>query len=152
MKLNLSQAVVILAAALSVLVGAQAAVAAVDASALPSELVPFWQGVVYVFSAGVGVVVFTFLRNILGYVENKFEAATPEDKAKIQYEASQLGATATKFSLYIYGFTAGIQTIFVGTPYAQYAVYVAGGIGIMFDLVLKSIENIAIRTKPKVAK
>jgi hypothetical protein len=141
-KINFWQAIVILLMALSVLAGLQALVSMVDPSALPKEFQTIWQDLVYIFGSGLGVVIFTFLRNILGFVENKLEA-NDATRDKIHYEANLLGATATKFALYIYGFTAAIQILFAGTVYQQYAVYIAGAIGIILDLILKAIGNLA---------
>lgn len=149
MKLNLWQAVAILLVSFAILSAIQALVATVDTSTIPSELQGIWQGVVYVFTSGVASVGFTFLRNILGYAENKLEA-DPQTRGQIHYEAGLLGATLTRYTLYVYGFTAAIQTGFAGTPYQQHATVIAGAIGIILDLVIKAINDLGAKTQPVV--
>jgi len=143
MKLNLAQAIVVLLASFAVLTGIQAIVVSVDISTISTEWQPFWQGIVYIFTSGVATVAFTFLRNILGYAENKLEAADPQTRSQIQYEAGLLGATLTRYALYIYGFTAAVTALFAGTPYQAYATSIAGAIGIILDLVIKAINDLA---------
>jgi len=142
MNVNLKLAIVLLVVSFAVLSGIQALVASVDPSTIAPEFQSLWQGIIYVFTSGAATVAFTFLRNILGYAENKLEAS-PEKRSQIQYEANLLGATAARYALYVYGLTAAIQALFAGTPYQIHATSIAGAIGIITDLVVKSINDLA---------
>jgi len=136
------QAIIILLVAFAVLSGIQAAVQAVDISTLPPEWQPLWQGISYVFTTSAATVLFTFIRNILGFAENYFEA----DKNKrtlLHYEAGKLAATWMKYEVYLKGYTAAIQALTTGTPYYQHAVYIAGAIGLLTDLITKAIKDLA---------
>lgn len=142
MKLNLASAIVILLVAFAVLSGIQAAVQTVDPATLPKEWQPIWQGVIYVFTTSAASILFTFIRNILGYAENWFETS-PENRSQIQYEAGKLAATWARYEVYIKGFTAAIQAYTAGTPLSQHAVYIAGAIGLIVDLIRKALKDIA---------
>lgn len=132
------QAIVLLLAAFAVLGGIQLYVQNVDPAVIPEEWLPLWQGIDYVFVTSAASILFVFIRNIFGYAENWFETDSPSFK----YEAKQLGATWTKYELYLKGFTAAILAITTGTPYQQYAVYIAGAIGIIVDLITKAIKSL----------
>jgi len=41
------------------------------------------------------------------------------------------------------GFTAAIQALTMGTPLQQHAVYIAGAIGIVVDLIVKAIKDLS---------
>jgi hypothetical protein len=71
LKLNLASAIVILLVAFAVLSGIQAAVQTVDPATLPKEWQPIQQGVIYVFTTSAASILFTFIRNILGYAEHR---------------------------------------------------------------------------------
>jgi hypothetical protein len=133
MKLNLWQAIVLLAVAFALFMGVQAAVAAVNPATLPPALQGVWIKVVYIISAPAMIIAFTFLRNILGYLENQYQGE------QTHYEAKRLAETLTKFSVYIYGFTGAIQALTVGTSLSQYAVVIAGAIGLVMDIVLRTL-------------
>lgn len=141
MKINIYAAIVVIIVAFAVLSGIQYAVQTVNPSTIPAEWQTTWLGIVYIFTTSAATPLFTFLRNILGYAENWFEA-NPNERAKMQYEASKLGATWAKFQVYITGFTAAIQALTVGTPLQQHAVYIAGAIGIIIDLIVKAINDL----------
>lgn len=145
MKLNIYMAIVVILIAFSVLTGIQYAVQTVDASKVAPEWQTLWHGIVYVFTTSAATPLFTFLRNLLGYAENWFEA-NPDKRAQMHYEAGKLGATWTKFQVYIMGFTAAIQALTIGTPLQQHAVYIAGAIGIVIDLIVKAIND--LQTSP----
>ena len=141
MKLNIYTAIVVVLVAFAVLTGIQYAVQTVDASTIAPEWQTTWQAIVYIFTTSAATPLFTFLRNMLGYAENWFEA-NPDERNAMHYEAGKLGATWTKFQVYIMGFTAAIQALTIGTPLQQHAVYIAGAIGIVADLVLKAINDL----------
>ena len=142
MKINYSLAVVILLVAFAVLSGIQACVQSVDITSIPTEWQPLWQGISYVFTTSAATALFTFIRNILGYAENWFETS-PENRSKIQYEAGKLAATWARYEVYIKGFTAAIQAYTAGTPLNQHAVYIAGALGLIVDLIRKALKDIA---------
>jgi hypothetical protein len=132
-------AVVILLVAFAVLSGIQAYVQSVDITSIPQEWQPLWQGISYVFTTSAATILFTFIRNILGYAENWFEA-NPAQRSQIKYEAGKLAATWAKYELYLKGYTAAILALTADTPYNQYAVYIAGAAGLLTDLITKAIK------------
>jgi len=140
--MRLYQAITILFVALAVLVGIQTAVQSVDPSTIPAEWLPLWNGIAYVFTTSTAAVLFTFLRNILGFAENWFEA-NPDERQQLQYEAGKLGATWMKYEVYLKGYTAAILALTSGTPYQQCAVYIAGAVGLLTDLIRKAIKDLA---------
>jgi len=142
MKLNIYMAIVVILVAFAVLSGIQYLVQTVDASTIAPEWQTVWLGIVYIFTTSAATPLFTFLRNMLGYAENWF-AANPNERAQMHYEAGKLGATWTKFQVYIMGFTAAIQALTMGTPLQQHAVYIAGAIGIVVDLIVKAIKDLS---------
>jgi len=141
-KVNYRLAVVILLVAFAVLTGIQEAVKTVDSATIPQEWQTIWQGIKYVFTTSAACILFTFIRNILGYAENWFEAS-PEERRKLSYEAGQLGATWAKYEVYLKGYTAAILALTIGTPYQEYAVYIAGAAGLITDFITKAIKKIA---------
>lgn len=141
MKLNIYMAIVVIIVAFAVLSGIQYAVQTVDASTIPPEWQTVWQGIAYIFTTSAATPLFTFLRNLLGYAENWFEA-NPDEREKMHYEAGKLGATWAKFQVYIMGFTAAIQALTIGTPLQPHAVFIAGAIGIVVDLIVKAIKDL----------
>lgn len=134
------QAVVILLVALALVMGIQTAVQTVDVATLPEEFQGLWNAIVYIFTTEKAIILFVFLRNILGYLENWFEA---EDKEQIKYEAGLLGATWAKYQVYIGGFTVAITMLTTGTPYQQHAAYIAGAVGLLVDFVTRAITKLA---------
>lgn len=135
-------------AVFTVLTVVQGMVQTVDTSTIPSEFLGLWSGIVYIFTSGASTVAYTFLRNILGYTKAWFDA-NPEQRSNLTYESNQLGATATRFALYVYGFTAAIQALTVGTPYQQHATLIAGAIGIILDLFIGAIKDLGTpQTQP----
>lgn len=135
------QAVVLLVVALAAVVGIQSAIANVDTATIPVELLPVWNAIAYIFLSQKGTVLFTFLRNILGYAENWFEVRAGKKK-EIQYEAGLLGATWTKYSLYVMGLTALVLALTQGTPAYNYAIYIAGAVGLIVDLITRAITKL----------
>ena len=138
--LTLTQAVMLLLVAVSVLVAFQVAAASVDINSLPAAFQTPWQAVVIFFSSGAVIAAFAFLRNILGYIENKLDNSSD---AAIQYEASQLGATLVRFTVYVAALETLLRTLFIGTQYEPYAIVLAGAIGVVFDIVLKAINDLS---------
>jgi hypothetical protein len=151
MKINLYQAIIILIAAVAVLSGIQALISTINPDTVPSNLQFIYYGLAYVFLSGTGTVLFTFLRNIMGYAENKLNA-DPSVRSQIQYEAGMLGATAAKYATFIYGFTAAIQAVTMGTPYYAYATYIAGAIGLVVDMFVGALKKQAAVQSPSVAQ
>jgi len=140
-KVDYKLAVVILLVAFAVLSGIQAAVQSVDPGTIPQEWQTLWQGIVYIFTTSRATILFIFIRNILGYAENWFDAR-PEERGQLKYEARKLGATWAKYEVYLKGYTAAILALTAGTPYNQYAVYIAGAAGLITDLITKAIKDI----------
>jgi hypothetical protein len=140
MKLNLAEAVTILLVAAAVLVGIQLSLSTINVSTLPTSLQPVLKYLVYIFDGGASIVIFTFVRNCLGYVENNFQGTSAG--TAISYEANQLGATIARFSVYVTSIQTLIITLFAGTPYVAYAGLIAGAIGTVFDMVLKSLNDL----------
>lgn len=136
------QAIVIVLVALAVLSGIQAAVQTVDPATLPAEWQPLWNGVIYVFATSAAATLFIFLRNILGFAENWFESE-PDERQQLDYEAGKLGATWVKYETLIKGYTAALMALTMGTPYAAYAVYIAGACALVTDLITKAIKSLA---------
>lgn len=136
------QAIVVLFVALAVLSGIQALIATVDPATIDPELQPLWTGIAYVFTTSGATVLFTILRNVLGYGYTWFEA-DPNRRSQITYEVGQLAATWLRFELYLKGFTAAVMAFSAGTPYEQYAVYIAGAIGLLIDIVRSTFAKLA---------
>lgn len=139
--MKLTEAIVILLVAFAVLSAVQTALQTVDVSTIPQELVWVYNALTYVFTTSAGTMLFTFARNIFGYVENYFESSTSERQA-LKYEARKLGATWAKYQAMIMSFTAAIQAFSVGTPYEQAAVYIAGATAFILDVVTKKLADI----------
>jgi len=135
-------AVVILFVAFAVLSGIQIAIQTVDVTTLPEEYLWFYNAIAYVFTTSAATMLFTFARNIFGYVENYLES-TPTQRQMLNYEAGQLGATWAKYQAMIMSFTVAIQAFSVGTPYEIAAVYIAGAIAFIIDLITKKLADIA---------
>jgi len=136
------QAIVLLLVACAVLSGIQLYVQSVDPSAVPEELRWLWSGIQFVFTTSAVAPLFTFIRNILGYAENWFEA-NPEERRQMSYEAGKLAATWTKYETLIKGYSAAALVLTTGTPIAPYAVYVAGAAALATDLATKAIKDLA---------
>jgi len=147
MKLRLYQAIIVLLVALAVLAGIQVAVQSVDVATLPPEWQGLWAGIVFIFTTSAAAPMFTFLRNVLGYAENWFEA-NPEARKEMHYEAGKLGATWAKYELLIKTYTGALTYLLSGTPYSQYAVYISGAASVLTDLVLKAINDLTDTLKP----
>ena len=146
MKLNAGQAILILLVTAAVLLGIQVAVQSVSVSSLPTGLQSTWKYIEYVFDGGAAIVIFTFVRNIFGYAENVLQGTTAG--ATISYDASQLGATLTRYAVYVSSIQTLITALFAGTPYVAYAGLIAGAIGTIFDMILKSVNDLGDALKP----
>jgi len=139
------QAIVALLVALAVLGGIQVWVQSVDASTLPPEVLPLWGAIAYIFTTQAATPFYTFLRNVLGYAENWF-GANPEEREQMSYEAGKLGETLARFEVYLLGYTAAIQALTMGTPLQKYAAWIAGALGLVTDLMRKSLKDLSIKT------
>lgn len=136
-------AIVLLLVAFAVLSGIQMAVQSVDPATIPEEWQPLWSGIDYIFITSSGAVLFIFIRNILGYAENWFETE-PDARSKIKYEAGKLGATWVKYETMIKAYTAAVIAFTIGTPIQSYAVYIAGALALVTDLITKAIKDLAV--------
>jgi len=143
--MKLYQAIAVLLIALAVLISLQTTVQSVDPTTIPAEWRSLWNSITYIFTTSTAAILFTFLRNILGYAENWFETH-PAERHLLKYEAGKLGATWMKYEVYLKGYTAAILTLTTGTPYEQHAVYIAGAVGLITDLITKAIKDLS---KPK---
>lgn len=134
-------AITILIAAFAVLSGIQYYVQSVDPSTVPEGWEDLWSGIVYIFITSRGAVIFIFIRNILGYAENWLES-NPEDRSQIQYEAGLLGATWVKYEALVKGYSVAAIAFTAGTPIEPYAVYIAGALSLVTDLITKAIKDL----------
>jgi len=141
MEINTPKATAILLIVCAVLTGISAAIRTVDVTQIPAELQPIWLLIVYIFTTSAAAPLFTFLRNFYGYMENKYETK-PEERSTIHYEASQLWGTWLKYEGYIKAFNIFIVAFTQGTPIEPYAVYIAGTLAFVVDLIRKSISDL----------
>lgn len=111
-----------------------------DVSGAPQEIQYIYLGLVYIFSASSVAPLFTMIRNLLGYLENYFEA-DPKARSSMQFERAQLAATWIKYEAYINGAAIFIVAFTQGTALAPYAYYMAGTAAFIIDLVRKSIKD-----------
>jgi hypothetical protein len=140
MKINGYTAVAILLAAFAVLTGIKVAIGTVDATSLPPELKMIYDGINYICLTSAAAPLFVFIRNIYGFIENYLGS---EQRSEVQYEARLLGETWIKYEEYIKAFTIMIIAVTEGTSLAPYAVYIAGSLAFMVDLIRKSLKDIA---------
>jgi len=141
MKINTTTAIVILLVAFAVLTGIKATVDKVDATQIPQELQIVWRGIVYVFTTSAIAPLFAFVRNIYGYLENKYET-DPAKRSQMNYEASQLWGTWLRYEGYIKAISIAAIALTEGTQLAPYAVYLAGALAFVVDLIRKSISDL----------
>jgi hypothetical protein len=113
----------------------------IDVSGAPPEFQYIYLGLVYVFSASSVAPLFTMIRNLLGYLENYFEA-DPERRSCMQFEKAQLAATWVKYEAYINGVAIFIVAITTGTQLAPFAYYMAGTAVFIIDLVRKAFKDV----------
>lgn len=132
------QAAVILLVAFAILTGIQTAVKTVDVSGMPDELQLVWDGVLYIFATSALTPLWVFIRNIYGYYEN-----WANQKGEIEYEAKQFWATWLKYEEYVKALAALVIGLTMGTPLQPYAVYIAGGLAFLVDVIRKSLSDIA---------
>jgi hypothetical protein len=111
-----------------------------DVSGAPSEFQYVYFGLVYIFSASSVAPLFTMIRNLLGYLENYFEA-DPEKRSTMKFERAQLAATWVKYEAYINGAAIFIVAFTAGTALAPYAYYMAGTVAFVIDLVRKAFKD-----------
>ena len=143
MKLvNIYSATVILLVAFGVLTGIKAAVDTVDPTLLSPEVQTIWAGISYIFLTSAAAPLFTFIRNIYGFAENKL-GADSETRGQINYEANQLWGTWIRYEGYIKGFAILVLAFTQGTQLEPYAVYIAGTLALVIDLIRKSLSDIA---------
>jgi len=132
---------VILLVAFAVLSGISAAIRAVDITQIPETLQPVWHGIRYIFLTSAAAPLFVFIRNVYGHLENKY-GTDPEKRSQIEYEASQLWETWLKYEGYMKAISIFIIAFTQGTELAPYAVYIAGSISFIVDLIRKSISDL----------
>lgn len=142
MKINPYTVTVILIAVAAILTAVTAAVRTVDVNTLPPEIQPVWQVIVYIFATSAATPLFTFIANIYGYVTNKLEAPS-STRDSIQYQANLVLATYVKLDGYIKGISLFALSAFQGTPYANYAVYIAGAAAFVLDIGVRTIKKLA---------
>lgn len=140
--MRLATAVVILLVAFAVLQSIYTGIKTIDPSTIPEEWKFFYDSLIYIFGTTSTTILFTFARNILGYAENWF-GTHPEARKQLKYEARKLGETWAKYQASIMSLTAGLQAIFVGTPWQTHATYIAGATAFILDLITKKLNDIA---------
>jgi len=133
---------IVLLVVFAVLSGIQAAVQSVDPETVLPEWQPLWRGIVYFFATSAATPLFTFIRNIYGYLENWFET-DPEKRHQLHYEAGKLAATWAQYEALIKGYSIAIIAFTIGTPMEPYAVYIAGAAALVTDLITKAITDLA---------
>ena len=141
-KINPYTVTVILIVIAGVLTAIAGIIQTVDIKTLPPEIQPAWTTIVYVFTTSAAAPLFTVITNIFGFYENKYQAPA-NVRDNIQYEANQMVATYLRFEAYIKGITIMVMATFQGTPYANYAVYVAGSAGFIIDAVRRTLMKLA---------
>jgi hypothetical protein len=135
-------ATVILLVAFAVLTWIKAAVETVDPTLLAPEVQLIWAGISYIFLTSSVAPLFTFIRNIYGFAENKL-GANEETRGQINYEANQLWGTWIKYEGYIKGIGILVLAFTQGTQLEPYAIYIAGTLTLVIDLIRKSLSDIA---------
>jgi hypothetical protein len=103
--------------------------------------------IAFFLTSAFGVAIFGLLRTIEGFLENLLTGNT-----NTQFEAKQLAATLGRFTVYIYPLTAAIQSFAIGTPYEQTAVYIAGAIAIVVDVIIVKLGNLSTVVKTMAIK
>jgi len=142
LKLNAYTASVILLVVFGVLTWISLAIKTVDVTTIPVELQGVWQGIVYIFTTSAVVPLFTFIRNIYGFYVNKYQLK-PNQRASLEYEAHRLTSTWLTYEGYIKAFSILVIAFTRGTPLESYAVYIAGTLAFIIDLIRKSLFDIA---------
>jgi len=140
-NINTPKATVILLVAFAVLSGISEAIRLVDIAQIPVELQPVWRGLSYIFLTSAVAPLFVFIRNIYGYLENKY-STEPEKRSEIEYEASQLWGTWLKYEGYMKAISIFIIAATQGTELAPYAIYITGSITFIVDLIRKSLSDL----------
>jgi hypothetical protein len=145
MKLNAASATVLLLVAFAVLTTVSTYVQSVDPATIPSELTLVWQGLTYIFLTSSAAPLWVFVRNIYGYLGNKY-GATSTERANISYEANQFYGSWLKYEGYIKALAIMILAFAQGTPLEVYAVHIAGSIAFLVDVIGKKISD--LKTAP----
>jgi len=138
-------AAVVLLVVFGALSGISVAIKTVDISTIPVEWQGVWQGIVYIFTTSAAAPLFTFIRNVYGFYVNKYQLK-PEQRSSLQYEANRLASTWLTYEGYIKAFTILVIAFTQGTPLEPYAVYIAGTLAFVTDLIRKSLSDIAKST------
>ncbi len=144
-KINPYTVTIVLIVMAAVLTGVAATVKQVDINTLDSNVQQFWKVLVYIFTTSAVTPLFTFIANIYGYFTNKLEAPS-STRNEIQYQANLVLVTYLKLDGYIKGISLFAIAAFQGTPYADYAVYIAGAAAFVFDIVIRTVKKLASPT------
>jgi hypothetical protein len=140
--MKLVEAIIIGLVVAGVLAGISTIIQNTDISTIPAEWQPLWNGLYYAVATGSGAAVFTFLRNILGYVYTRFES-----EGGLPYDKKKLFATWARFEFYMLTLSEAVMIFTANTPYSQYAIVIAGTISTLLDLGLRSLTNVASAIK-----
>jgi len=141
-KVNPYSVIIVLIVLAAVLAAISTAVKSIDVNTLDPAIQPYWQVIVYVFTTSAVTPLFTLVANIYGYVTNKLEEPSAT-RDSIEYQANLVLATYLKLDGYIKGISLLAITAFQGTPYANYAVYVAGAAAFILDIAVRTVKNLA---------
>ena len=137
---NVVTAFVILLVAFAALGGVAVAVQQVKlAPDAPDYIVLLYNGLIYVFTSSSVAPLFVMVRNIYGYLINKY---TPGNEP-IQYEGKRLLQTWLTYEGYMKGTSIFIVAATTGTPYEPFAYYISGAASFVIDLVRSSLKDIA---------
>lgn len=138
MKINVYLAMAILLVVFGILTGVATAIKSVDTTGMPDYLLFIYNGAVYIILTSAAAPLFVFIRNIYGFLTNKYG----EDPA-LQYEGKKLLETWLTYEAYIKGVSIMVLAFCVGTPVEPYAYYIGGAVAFIIDLGRKSISSIA---------
>lgn len=139
-KQNVVTAFIILLVVFGVLGGVAVAIQQVKlAPDAPDYIVFLYNGLIYIFATSSVAPLFVMVRNIYGYLINKFKP----DSEPIEYEGKRLLQTWLTYEEYIKGTSIFVLAFTQGTPYAPYAYYISGSLSFIIDLVRKTLSDIA---------
>lgn len=142
MKFNVSTAILVVLVLGAVLGAIAMAIQAIDPKTIPSELQPVWTVIVFVFTTSAATPLFTGLRNIYGYWNNKY--GVPSNvRDSVQYEANQFVATYVRLEGYIKGINLFLVSLTQNTPLAIYTAYISGSAAFILDVIIRTAQGLA---------
>ena len=142
MKFNVYTAIMVVLVLGAVLGAISIAIQTIDPTMIPSELQPAWTVIVFVFTTSAATPLFTGIRNVYGYWNNKY--GVPKNaRDSVQYEASQFVATYVRFEGYIKGINLFLVALTQNTPLAIYTAYISGSAAFILDVIIRTAQGLA---------